>query len=84
MVTIFQVQLKCYSLNRENACVCLLLFCFLNRFGRNKVFMFLSVSGALAVALTGLSNSYVMFIFIRASIGATLFSLNVIGFTLSK
>ena len=46
--------------------------------------MFLIVSGALVIALTGLSNSYVMFIFIRALIGATLFSANVVGFTLSE
>ena len=64
--------------------VCLFVCFFKYRFGRNKVFMFLIVSGALAVALTGLSNSYVMFIIIRALTGATIFSANVVAFTLSK
>ena len=66
---------------------CLSLYLFIiifNRFGRNKVFVLLIVLGVLAVALTGLSNSYVMFIIVRAFTGATLFSANVVGFTLSK
>ena len=65
-------------------CFLYLFIIIFNRFGRNKVFVVLIVLGALAVAVTGLSNSYVMFIIIRALTGATLFSANVVGFTLSK
>ena len=61
----------------------IMLYCFV-RFGRYNLFVALISCGALAVASTGLSNSYVMFITIRALIGATLFSANIVGFTLSK
>ncbi|XP_072014758.1 organic cation transporter protein-like [Amphiura filiformis] len=55
---------------------------FSDKFGRYKVFLFLITTGAFIICMTGLSNSYAMFIIIRALTGVTFFSSNVVGFTL--
>ncbi|XP_072014760.1 organic cation transporter protein-like [Amphiura filiformis] len=57
---------------------------FSDKYGRYKVFIFLITTGAFIICMTGLSNSYVMFIIIRALTGVTFFSANVVGFILNN